>query len=125
MHCMVVEATPSVDNEINPWLAAAARFDEAANRLGIDEGLQKVLREIDMRDLAVSLKTASEKLKTALLACISKRAAETVNEEISFMGALKLKDIEAAQMRIIEVVRRLESEGEIEIDSGKGHEGPG
>jgi flagellar motor switch protein FliG len=60
---------------------------------------------------------------SALLACISKRAAETVNEEMSFMGPLKLKDIEAAQMRIIEVVRRLESEGEIELDSGKGNEG--
>jgi flagellar motor switch protein FliG len=42
---------------------------------------------------------------------------------MSFMGPLKLKDIEAAQMRIIEVVRRLESEGEIELDSGKGNEG--
>jgi glutamate dehydrogenase (NAD(P)+) len=41
---MILEATPSVENEINPWLAAAARFDEAANRLGVDEGLQKVLR---------------------------------------------------------------------------------
>jgi len=80
--------------------------------------LQKILREIDMRDLAVSLKSASEKLKAALLACISKRAAETVNEEMSFMGALKAKDVEAAQQRIIEVVRRLESEGEIEIDGG-------
>jgi flagellar motor switch protein FliG len=80
--------------------------------------LQKILREIDMRDLAVSLKSASEKLKTTLLACISKRAAETVNEEMSFMGPLKLKDIEAAQQRIIEVVRRLESEGEIELDGG-------
>ena len=59
--------------------------------------LQKVLREIDMRDLAVSLKSASDKLKTTLLACISKRAAETVNEEMGFMGPLKLKDIEAAQ----------------------------
>jgi flagellar motor switch protein FliG len=78
--------------------------------------LQKILREIDMRDLAVSLKSASEKLKTTLLSCISKRAAETVNEEMSFMGALKFKDIEAAQQRIIEVVRRLESEGEIELD---------
>ena len=84
--------------------------------------MQKVLREIDMRDLAVSLKSASEKLKTALLSCISKRAAETVNEEMGFMGALKAKDIEAAQQRIIEVVRRLESEGEIEIDSGKKNE---
>jgi len=84
--------------------------------------LQKILREIDMRDLAVSLKSASEKLRTALLSCISKRAAETVNEEMGFMGALKTKDIESAQMRIIEVVRRLESEGEIELDSGKPNE---
>jgi flagellar motor switch protein FliG len=77
--------------------------------------LQKVLREVDMRDLAVSLKTASEKLKTTLLSCISKRAAETVNEEISFLGGIKLREVEAAQLRIIEVVRRLETEGEVEI----------
>lgn len=81
--------------------------------------LQKILREVDMRDLAIALKTASDTLKTALLNCISKRAAETVNEEISFMGPLKLRDIEAAQIRIIDVVRRLESEGEIELgDAG-------
>jgi flagellar motor switch protein FliG len=77
--------------------------------------LQKILREVDMRDLAIALKNASDKLKNALLGCISKRAAETVNEEISFMGPLKIRDIETAQNRIIEVVRRLESEGEIEI----------
>jgi glutamate dehydrogenase (NAD(P)+) len=41
---MILEATQSVDNEINPWLSAAARFDEAAARLGLDEGLCKVLR---------------------------------------------------------------------------------
>src|SRR6266699_4040625 len=41
---MILEATPSVDNEINPWLSAAARFDEAAERLNLDEGLCKVLR---------------------------------------------------------------------------------
>jgi glutamate dehydrogenase (NAD(P)+) len=41
---MILQATPSVDNEINPWLSAAARFDEAAARLGLDEGLCKVLR---------------------------------------------------------------------------------
>jgi flagellar motor switch protein FliG len=85
--------------------------------------LQKILREIDMRDLAVSLKTASEKVKTALLSCISKRAAETVNEEMSFMGPLKTKEIEGAQQRIIEVVRRLESEGEIELDANRKADG--
>ena len=107
--------------ERNPELGQAVRqkmftFEDLAN---LDpSGLQKILREVDMRDLAVSLKTASEKLKTALLSCISKRAAETVNEEISFMGPLKLKEIEASQLRIIEVVRRLEGEGEIELGDG-------
>ena len=76
-----------------------------------------------MRDLAVALKSASEKLKATLLGCISKRAAETVNEEMGFMGALKAKDIESAQMRIIEVVRRLEGEGEIELGGDKANEG--
>src|SRR5690349_18010853 len=41
---MILEATTSVEKEINPWLSAAARFDEAASRLGLDDGLQKVLR---------------------------------------------------------------------------------
>jgi flagellar motor switch protein FliG len=77
--------------------------------------LQKLLREVDTRDLAVALKNASEPLKKSFLGCISKRAAETVNEEMTFMGSLKLREIEAAQMRIIEVVRRLEGEGEIDL----------
>jgi len=77
--------------------------------------LQMVLREVEMRDLAVALKTASEKLQSLLLSCISKRAAETVKEEMSFLGPLKLKEIEGAQQRIIEVVRRLETEGQIDL----------
>ncbi len=82
--------------------------------------LQKVMREVDMRDLAVALKGASAKLKDALLGCISKRAAETVKEEISFLGSVKKKDMEAAQMRVVDSVRRLESEGEIETHSAPG-----
>lgn len=108
--------------ERNPELGQAIRQKmftfEDLNALE-PSAIQKVLREVDMRDLAVSLKTASENLKSTLLGSISKRAAETVNEEISFMGPLKLKDIEGAQMRIIEVVRRLEGEGEIELGDGK------
>ena len=74
--------------------------------------LQRVLREVDLRDLAVALKTASDSLKGALLSAVSKRAAETVQEEMSFMGPLKLRDIEAAQMRIIELVRKSEADNE-------------
>ncbi len=108
--------------ERNPELGQAIRqkmftFEDLN---GLDSSaVQKVLREVDMRDLAVSLKTASDRLKGTLLSSISKRAAETVNEEISFMGAVKLRDIEGAQMRIIEVVRRLEGEGEIELGENK------
>jgi flagellar motor switch protein FliG len=109
--------------ERNPELGAAIRqkmftFEDLV--LLDPPSLQKILREVETRDLAVALKTASDKLKTALLSCISKRAAETVNEEISFMGPLKLRDIEGAQARIIEVVRRLESEGEIDLGNPNG-----
>lgn len=112
----------SAIEERNPELGASIRkkmftFEDLSH---IDiAGLQKVMREVDIRDLAVSLKTASEQLKGILLGAISKRAAETVTEEMSFLGAIKLKEIEAAQMRIIDVVRRLETEGEIELETGK------
>ncbi len=133
---MAAELLNSLDKNVSKTLLIALEERNAELGAGIRQkmfifedlsgldvpSLQKVLREIDMRDLAVSLKTASDKLKSTLLSCISKRAAETLNEEMGFMGPLKLKDIEAAQGRIIEVVRRLESEGEIEIDSGKGNE---
>jgi flagellar motor switch protein FliG len=104
----------------NPELVTAIRqkmftFEDLA--LLDSASLQKVMREVDMRDLAVALKTASPKLKTALLSSISKRAAETVNEEISFLGPLKKKDIEAAQVRMIESVRQLETEGEIDLSA--------
>ena len=79
--------------------------------------LQKIMREVDMRDLATALKTASPALKKGLLGSISKRAAETVNEEISFLGPIKKRDIEAAQLRIIESVRQLESEGELDLST--------
>lgn len=107
--------------ERNPELCNAIRQnmftfeDLAATEPSI---LQRILREVDMRDLALSLKTASDKLKTALLSCVSKRAAESVQEEIAFMGPVRLRDIEAAQLRVIDVVRKLEADGDIELGGG-------
>ena len=80
------------------------------------KALQKLLQAVDMQTLTVALKTASEKLKNKLLSCISKRAAESVREEMQFMGPIKLREIDAAQSKIIEVVRQLESEGEIDLE---------
>jgi flagellar motor switch protein FliG len=80
--------------------------------------LQRVLREVDLRDLAIALKPVSDSVKTTLLGCISKRAGETVKEEMGFLGAVKMREIDAAQLRIVNVLRRLESEGEIELGDG-------
>lgn len=77
--------------------------------------LQRVMRDVDMADLAIALKTAPDTLKATMLGCVSKRAAETVKEEIAFMGVPRLRDVEAARLRVVEVVRRLEAEGEIDL----------
>jgi flagellar motor switch protein FliG len=84
--------------------------------------IQRIMREIDMRDLTVALKKASTPLKNLLLSNISRRAAESVQEEIAFMGSVKARDVEAAQFRIIDAVRKLEAEGEIEMEDARATE---
>jgi flagellar motor switch protein FliG len=81
--------------------------------------IQRIMREIEMRDLTLALKKASEPLKKLLLSNISRRAAESVQEELAFLGNVKLRDVEAAQFRIIDAVRKLEAEGEIDLDEAR------
>jgi flagellar motor switch protein FliG len=78
--------------------------------------IQRIMREIDTRDLTIALKKVSEPLKKLLLSNISRRAAESVQEEMAQLGHVKPRDVEAAQFRIIDSVRKLEAEGEIELD---------
>jgi flagellar motor switch protein FliG len=82
--------------------------------------IQRIMRETDMRDLTLALKKTSDPLRKLLLGSISRRAAETVQEEMAFLGHVKLREVEAAQFRIIDIVRKLEAEGEIELDTTGG-----
>lgn len=105
----------------NPALGAAIRrkmfsFDDLGRLL--PEDLQRVLREVDTSDLAISMKSANESLKEKLYGAISKRAAENLRDEISFLGPVRLRDVEQAQDGIIQIVRRLEEEGQITTDGG-------
>jgi len=84
------------------------------------KSLQKIMGVVDVQTLAVALKTAQESLKEKLLSCISKRAAQNVHEEISFMGPRKLSEVEAARSAIIEIVKNLDAEGEIELETTRG-----
>lgn len=106
--------------ERNAGLSAAIRKKlfsfEDLNRLQAAD-LQRILREVDSSNLAISMKSASESLRNKVFAGLSKRAAEGLKEEIELLGPVRLKDVEAAQDVIIQAVRRLEEEGQISIDS--------
>ena len=108
--------------EHNPDLSMAIRkkmfmFEDLL--LLAPQSIQRVMREIEMSDLSLALKKTSEPLKKLLLSNISRRAAESVQEELEFRGHVKLRDVEAAQFRIIDAVRKLEAEGEIDLDEAR------
>ena len=104
-------ADPQVANEIQRLMFL---FDDIINIQ--DKDLQKILREIDRKDLVLALKTAEEKLRNKIFANMSERAADLLKEELQYMGMVKLKEVEAAQARIIEVVKSLEENGEISLN---------
>lgn len=125
LNAMDREAAANILNSLearNPDLTQSIRnkmftFEDLAT---LDTpSLQKILREVDLRDLAMSLKSASDRVKGRMLGSISKRAAETVNEEISFMGNVRAKDGDAARQRIIEAMRKLETAGEIDLNEAR------
>jgi flagellar motor switch protein FliG len=82
--------------------------------------MQRVLRDIDGKELALALKAASEELKEHILKNMSERAAAALQEEMEYLGPVKVKDVEASHMRIIEVVRSLEEAGEVVLSGRAG-----
>ncbi len=109
--------------ERNATLSAAIRkklfsFEDLTRLQSMD--LQRVLREIDSGHLATAMKSASEPLRDKIYSAMSKRAAEGLKDEIEMLGPVRFKDVEAAQDSIIQVVRRLDEEGQIAIESEGG-----
>src|SRR5947207_12450528 len=86
-----------------------------------DKGIQAVLKEIDNEELSLALKTASEELKQKIFKNMSERAAQLIAEDMQYMGPVRVSDVEQAQQKIVDVVRRLEDAGEI-IIAGRGGE---
>jgi flagellar motor switch protein FliG len=87
-----------------------------------DKGIQAVLKEVENEELALALKTASDELQEKIFANMSDRAGQLIREEMEFMGPVRVSDVEAAQQKIVDVVRRLEDAGEV-IIAGRGGEG--
>ena len=106
--------------ERNPGLGQQIRkkmfsFEDLV-RLQISD-LQRVTREVEMADLVLALKAAPQQLSDMIFKSVSKRAAETLKDEMDMLGAVKMKEVEAAQDRVIQIVRRLEEEEEISLDA--------
>lgn len=87
-----------------------------------DRSMQRVLRDVENKDLSLALKAAQAEVSEKVFKNMSKRAGDMLKEELEFMGPVKLRDVEEAQQRIINVIRTLEEKGEIVISRGGGDE---
>ena len=85
-----------------------------------NRSIQRFLREVDNNQLAIALKGTNDEVKNKIFANMSKRMAEMVKEDMEFMGPVRLKDVEEAQQKIVNVIRKLEDAGEIVISRGGG-----
>ncbi|SES67284.1 flagellar motor switch protein FliG [Natronincola peptidivorans] len=84
--------------------------------------IQRFIREIDNNELAIALKGATEEVASVLYANMSKRMAEMIKEDMEFMGPVRLRDVEEAQQKIVNIIRKLEETGDIIISRGGGDE---
>jgi flagellar motor switch protein FliG len=83
-----------------------------------DRSLQRVLREVEMKDLSLALKGATDELRAKFFKNMSKRASEMLREDMDYMGPVRVKDVEETQQKIVNVIRALEDVGEIVISRG-------
>jgi len=87
-----------------------------------DRAIQQIMREVDTKDLALALKGSSEEVAAKVGRNMSKRAADMLKEDMEFMGPVRLRDVEDAQQRIVNIIRKLEEAGEIIVARGGGDE---
>ncbi len=85
-----------------------------------DKSIQRVLREVDNNELAVALKGSVEQVQEAIFNNLSKRLVVMIKEDMEFMGPVRMKDVEEAQQKIVNIIRKLEDTGEIIISRGGG-----
>ncbi|MCD7726679.1 MAG: flagellar motor switch protein FliG [Clostridiales bacterium] len=87
-----------------------------------DRAIQRVLRDVDNGDLAIALKGSNEEVQNAIFNNMSKRLAVMIKEDMEFMGPVRMKDVEEAQQKIVNIIRKLEDSAEIVISRGGGDE---
>ncbi len=87
-----------------------------------DPSIQKVLREVEMKELGLALKGVGDEVQSRIFRNMSERAANMLREDMEFMGPVRLRSVEEAQQRVVAIIRRLEESGEIVVARGGGEE---
>ncbi|NLA84728.1 MAG: flagellar motor switch protein FliG [Clostridiales bacterium] len=87
-----------------------------------NRSIQRFLREVDNNDLVLALKGASEEVSRVIFANMSKRLQDMIKEDLEYLGPVRLRDVENAQQKIVNIIRQLEEAGEIIISRGGGDE---
>lgn len=83
-----------------------------------DVSIQRILKEVETKELGLALKGCSEEVANAIFRNQSKRAAASLKEDMEFLGPVRLMDVEKAQQKIVSIIRRLDEAGEIVISRG-------
>ncbi len=110
----LAEESPDLADEIKRRMFVFEDIIMLDNR-----SVQRFLRDVDTKDLSLALKTASDEVKDLVFRNMSKRAVEILKEDMNMLGPVRLRDVEDAQQRIVNVVRQLEDSGELVISRGK------
>ena len=95
-------------------------FEDIANLDSM--AVQRFIREVDTKDLAIALKASNEEVKEVILRNMSSRMRETIETDIQYLHNIRMRDVEEAQQKIVGVIRQLEESGEIVIARGKDDE---
>jgi flagellar motor switch protein FliG len=110
---LVTERDPQLSDQIKNLMFV---FEDLSSL--DDKSLQRLLREVDVKQLALALKAASPELRNKIMGTMSQRAVAGLKEEMEFLGPVKMRDVEAAQTDIVSKVRALEETGEIVLSAG-------
>ena len=113
----LLESLEETDAELVEEIRKRMFVFEDIVKLG-NQAVQRVLKEIDNRDLAVALKGSSAEVSTVIFNNISSRLKDMIKEDMEFMGPIRVRDVEEAQQKIVNVIRQLDDAGEIIISRG-------
>jgi flagellar motor switch protein FliG len=115
----IIEAMEKEDPELTEEIRKRLFVFEDITSLD-DVSIQRIMREVDFKDLAMALKGANDDVGEKIFKNVSQRAGETLKEDIDLLGPVRVRDVEEKQQKIVQVIRKLEEAGEIIITRGGG-----